>query len=257
MPSQRRMRALMYIVLAGVVTLLFFTSQARHSRDADFYSKTVDALGSKSRGNDKSHQAPIRHDRDADGDIDNEDAKMAQEMADRLKQAEKKAKENANAKAPNKPDAPRAVIGVGSAAGGQHKGVPDEEGQVKETAEEHEIEVELNTILKKSPVVIFSKSYCPYSKLAKGILLDKYVIEPTPHVVELDLHPLGPQIQARLGEMTGRRTVPNIMIYGKSIGGGDDISALDKEKKLAGKITSLGGHRIKATERFESGPKAG
>lgn len=151
MPSPRRMRALMYIVLAGVVTLLFFTSQARHSRDADFYSRTVDALGSKSRGNDKSHQVVISHDHDADGDIDGDDAKMAKEMADRLKQAEKKAKENANAKAPNKPDAPGAVIGVGSAAGGQHKGVPDEDGKVKETAEEHEIEVELNTILKKSP----------------------------------------------------------------------------------------------------------
>ncbi|KAK4170137.1 putative monothiol glutaredoxin-6 precursor [Cladorrhinum sp. PSN259] len=256
MPSQRRMRALLYIVLAGFVTLLFFTSRARHSQDTDFYSKTVDALG-KNRAGDKSHQVIITHDHDADGDMDDDDAKMAKEMAERLRQAEQKAKENANAKAPNKPDAPKVVIGVGSSADGQHKGVPDKDGKVKETAEEHEVEVALNGILEQSPVIIFSKSYCPYSKLAKGILLDKYVIEPKPYVVELDLHPLGKEMQARLGEITGRRTVPNIMIYGKSIGGGDDIAALDKEKKLAGKINSLGGNRIQAAERFETSPKAG
>lgn len=87
--------------------------------------------------------------------------------------------------------------------------------------------------------------------MAKGILLDKYIIEPTPFVVELDQHPLGARIQAKLGEMTGRRTVPNIMIYGQSIGGGDDISALDKEKALASKIASLGQDRISVSLRFE------
>lgn len=100
------------------------------------------------------------------------------------------------------------------------------------------------------PVIIFSKSFCPYSKRAKGILLEKYIIEPTPYVVELDQHPLGPKIQAKLADMTGRKTVPNVMIYGKSIGGGDDIAALDNEKALAAKITSLGGKRIEVAERF-------
>lgn len=107
-------------------------------------------------------------------------------------------------------------------------------------------------------VIIFSKSYCPYSKRAKGVLLEKYVIEPPPYVVELDQHPLGPQIQARLGEMTGRKTVPNVMIYGKSIGGGDEIAELDRIKGLAGKIKSLAGERVKVSERFvESTQKAG
>jgi glutaredoxin len=93
--------------------------------------------------------------------------------------------------------------------------------------------------------------------MAKGILLDKYTIEPAPFVVELDQHPLGPKIQARLGEMTGRRTVPNVMVYGQSIGGGDDISALDKEKTLADKITSLGQTRISISLRFaQSAQKA-
>lgn len=99
------------------------------------------------------------------------------------------------------------------------------------------------------PVVIFSKSYCPYSKKAKHILLDQYVIQPTPHVVELDQHPLGKRIQDRLAVMTGRKTVPNVMVYGISIGGGDDIAALDAEKKLGDKIMEIGGKRVDVKER--------
>jgi glutaredoxin len=104
-------------------------------------------------------------------------------------------------------------------------------------------------------VIIFSKSYCPYSKRAKGLLLEKYVIDPKPYVVELDEHPLGAQIQAKLADMTGRRTVPNIMINGKSIGGSDDIAELDKEKTLAEKIKFLGGKHVEATERFPDDAK--
>ena len=69
-------------------------------------------------------------------------------------------------------------------------------------------------------------------------------------MVELDLHSLGPKLQARLAEMTGRRTVPNIMVNGKSIGGSDEIVALDKEKDLAGRLKSLGGKRLDVSDRF-------
>ncbi|KAL8976645.1 MAG: hypothetical protein Q9177_006809, partial [Variospora cf. flavescens] len=96
-----------------------------------------------------------------------------------------------------------------------HLGVKDEK-ETKETEEEHKLEVELNSILKKGPIIIFSKSYCPYSKKAKDILLDKYTIVPTPYVVELDEHTLGPGLQAALEKSTGRRTVPNVLINGKS-----------------------------------------
>ena len=85
-------------------------------------------------------------------------------------------------------------------------------------------------------------------------MLEKYTIDPAPYVVELDEHPLGPQIQARLAEITGRRTVPNIMINGKSIGGSDDIAELDKDHGLVEKIKTLGGKRVEMKERFiESG----
>lgn len=92
----------------------------------------------------------------------------------------------------------------------------------------------------RAAVIIFSKTYCQYSKRAKGVLLEKYKIDPEPYVVELDVHPLGKQIQDRLHEMTGRGTVPNIIINGKTIGGSDEILAMDKNNELVDKIQSLG-----------------
>jgi len=93
-------------------------------------------------------------------------------------------------------------------------------------------------------VIIFSKSYCPHSKRAKNILLEKYIIDPAPFVVELDQHELGQGLQSRLAELTGRRTVPNVLINGVSIGGGDDVAELDVSKTLVTKIKDLGGKRM-------------
>ena len=69
-------------------------------------------------------------------------------------------------------------------------------------------------------------------------------------MVELDLHPLGAKLQARLGEMTGRRTVPNIMVSGKSIGGSDELAEFDRQKTLVDKIKAAGGPRVTVRERL-------
>ena len=113
-----------------------------------------------------------------------------------------------------------------------------------ESEDDRKVELELNDILKRGPIIIFSKSYCPYSMKAKHILLDMYTITPTPYVVELDQHDLGPGLQDALQKSTGRRTVPNVLINGKSIGGGDDIAGLHESGKLAEKVQSMGGKRI-------------
>lgn len=113
-----------------------------------------------------------------------------------------------------------------------------------ESEEDHEVEMELNSILKKGPIIIFSKSYCPFSAKAKRILLEKYTIVPAPYVVELDIHPLGPGLQAALAKSTGRRTVPNVLVSGRSIGGGDDIEALDAGGGLIDKVKGMAGKRI-------------
>lgn len=121
----------------------------------------------------------------------------------------------------------------------------------KKKQEEAEVEAELTDILKKGPIIVFSKSYCPYSKKAKHVLLDLYSITPAPYVVELDTHPLGPGLQSHLYKSTGRRTVPNVLINGRSIGGGDDIVGLHESGKLIDTITSMGGKRIMSASKKE------
>jgi len=78
-------------------------------------------------------------------------------------------------------------------------------------------------------VVIFSKTYCGYSRRAKSIfdrLGQKY------HTIELDVDPNGPALQKGLEEMTGRSTVPNVFIAGKSVGGSDEVASLQSSGSL-------------------------
>lgn len=69
--------------------------------------------------------------------------------------------------------------------------------------------------------------------------------------MELDQHPLGPKMQDTLEKMTGRRTVPNVLINGKSIGGGDEVTALDTGTDLIDKVKDMGGKRIMEAKRKE------
>lgn len=105
------------------------------------------------------------------------------------------------------------------------------------------------TTVRSHLVIIFSKSYCPFSKKAKSILLGQYEITPKPFVVELDQHPIGSDLQDLLLESTGRRTVPNVLVNGKSIGGGDDVGALDQSDELASTLRQLGGKWVSAVKR--------
>ncbi|KAH7326599.1 glutaredoxin domain protein [Stachybotrys elegans] len=273
MPSPRQLRLVMTASLIAVVVILFYTSSIQKERDMrtipDFYHKTVNAMNAGADGGGSPRGQPVLNsetggkvghipaDKDADGDLDADDIQMAHQMQERLKAAEQQAKEQANEKGGLRPDPPSNVIGVGSSAGGQGKkgkgGANEPKDAAEESEEQHQAEMELNSILKKSPVIIFSKTYCPYSKRAKGLLLEKYHITPDPYVVELDEHALGPLLQDQLNEKTGRRTVPNIMINGVSIGGADDIVALDNDDKLVDKIVNLGNKRVEMVSRFVSG----
>lgn len=136
-------------------------------------------------------------------------------------------------------------------------------GESEEVKREQEmVETAFDEILKKGPIIVFSKTLCPFSKKAKHILLDLYTITPPPYVVELDQHELGSGLQKALEKMTGRRTVPNVLINGRSIGGGDDVEDMHVEDKLISTISSMGGKRITKIEKVdpvaeEDGRKAG
>jgi len=72
-------------------------------------------------------------------------------------------------------------------------------------------------------VVVFSKSYCPYCEKTKALFADLGV---DIKVHELDLMgDDGPPLQMALLDMTGQKSVPNVFVKGKHIGGNDDTQA--------------------------------
>lgn len=60
---------------------------------------------------------------------------------------------------------------------------------------------------------------------------------------------LGRKLQDLLASLTGRKTVPNIMINAQSLGGGDDVARMHQDGTLEAEIKKLGGKRIVSVER--------
>jgi glutaredoxin len=97
----------------------------------------------------------------------------------------------------------------------------------------------IETVVKKYPVVVFSKPWCPYCKRAIEALSIEGVTKP--YIVDLaSFGPKGPAIQDTLQKITGRRTVPNVFIGGNSIGGGDETTAMQREGKLGPLLKTVG-----------------
>lgn len=166
MPSTRRIRVFALAMASLILLILYFTADARRSHSHDFYTSTVKAMDAKAAALAK--------------DVENAD------VGQRLRNAEAAAKKVADAKTPN-PNvaAEKEVPLVGEAAknvagrikvkggekwdmnsGKEAAGVGKEAGQTEgkeetpETQAEHDVEVELNSILKRSPSM-FSFTYFP------------------------------------------------------------------------------------------------
>lgn len=75
------------------------------------------------------------------------------------------------------------------------------------------------------PVVIYTKDYCPYCQAALRLLDGKGVKYDRIEVTSA-------AIQDEMAKKAGRRTVPQIFIAGKPVGGCDDLHALDAAGKL-------------------------
>lgn len=301
MPSNRRVKYVLALVALVFVVTLYFTSDARQTRNAEFYKKTSLAL--EKAATDKrlqaeaetkleaiikskeeiaaSYPAPpeggynpeIDHTKsDPSPEFDRETKKLPPKVGAKEEVEEQSV---AGRKMMPKPK-PKWAVGKDEEValnGGKLEQV-DDPGSA-------EAKEELNLILKKSPgmfihmyrsiprplltksVIIFSKSYCPYSKKAKALLLETYKITPPPYVVELDTlnkaipipgddsqtTTLGRKLQDLLAEITSRKTVPNILINGRSIGGSDELTQLHKDDELLKKIRDMGGRWVHEAER--------
>ena len=70
------------------------------------------------------------------------------------------------------------------------------------------------------PVVVFSKTYCPYASKAVEAL-DNLNVQY--NLIQLDEIDNGPNLQEALFKATGQKTVPNIFIGGQHVGGSGDL----------------------------------
>ncbi|KAL9618030.1 MAG: hypothetical protein Q9160_007219 [Pyrenula sp. 1 TL-2023] len=82
--------------------------------------------------------------------------------------------------------------------------------------------VKAQGIIDENAVVVFSKSYCPYCKASKALLSEKGAKY---YLMELDQVDDGAAIQDALEEITSQRSVPNIFINQKHIGGNSDLQS--------------------------------
>ncbi|KYK57167.1 hypothetical protein DCS_04174 [Drechmeria coniospora] len=92
-------------------------------------------------------------------------------------------------------------------------------------------------MINDNAVVVFSKSYCPYCKATKQTLNNLNVDYA---LLELDNDPDGSALQEALEEISGQRTVPNVFIQQKHIGGNSDLQELFKSGKLIELVKSAG-----------------
>ena len=111
-------------------------------------------------------------------------------------------------------------------------------------------------IIDENGVVVFSKSYCPYCRATKSLLSDKHAKFYTLELDQVGKYKIidhewggrtmltlctsedGADLQDALEEITGQRSVPNIFISQKHIGGNSDIQA--KKGQLDGLLKSAG-----------------
>ncbi len=79
-----------------------------------------------------------------------------------------------------------------------------------------------------SRVTMYSTGVCPYCMRAEQLLKARGVEKIDKIRIDLD-----PQRREEMIEKTGRRTVPQIYIGDRHVGGFDDLSALDRAGGLA------------------------
>jgi glutaredoxin 3 len=78
-------------------------------------------------------------------------------------------------------------------------------------------------------ILMYSTRVCPYCTRAEQLLAKKGVSADQIEKIRVDDHP---EQRAEMMRITGRRTVPQIFIGDRHIGGFDDMAALDAAGEL-------------------------
>jgi hypothetical protein len=199
MPPTRRLKTALLLAVLATLTILYITQGPSNTYSSPFYQRTVAAI--QTRHDTEAREAVIaeeknRADRVARIQEEHDQAMGTKEQKPMVQDAAAPAATLKAQEADSKPVAGRKMVpsegnsnnggkvvvnpnadddGVArvgnTGASKSHESSAAKKKQTEsdeaETASEHEIEVEMNSILRKGPIIIFSKSYCPYSKKAK------------------------------------------------------------------------------------------
>lgn len=109
--------------------------------------------------------------------------------------------------------------------------------------EKSPLQTRIEEIIALSPVVVISKTTCPYCAQAKEALKKAGASDVA--VIELDRlsSAQAAEIQEHMGTLTGATTVPRVFVGRKFIGGGTDTVAMQESGELAGIVkTALKKH---------------
>ena len=94
------------------------------------------------------------------------------------------------------------------------------------------LEQHIQETISTNKVLIYSESYCGFCGRVKGLFCEMGV-EAT--IVELDKIENGAAVQEGLLSLTGQRTVPNVFVNGKHLGG----SSGTQEAARSGRLQEL------------------
>ncbi|CCC66596.1 hypothetical protein NCAS_0A00360 [Naumovozyma castellii] len=95
-------------------------------------------------------------------------------------------------------------------------------------------------LIKENKIIVFAKSYCPYSIATRRTLFnDCKVPQSKALVLELDLMQDGQEIQQALLAINGQKTVPHVYIAGEFIGGNHELQQIFQSGELQKKLAPI------------------
>jgi len=94
-------------------------------------------------------------------------------------------------------------------------------------------------LIEENPILLFTKTYCPYSKKLKK-MFDEHLTKDEYHAFDIDKMKYGKGIHEAVTELTGRHSVPNVFIGGVNTGGDEETEALAASGELKKMLDKLG-----------------
>jgi glutaredoxin 3 len=89
--------------------------------------------------------------------------------------------------------------------------------------------------MSQPPITLYVTGWCPYCQRAKALLDSKHLV-----FNEIDVDE-DPKLRQEMTARSGRRTVPQIFIGERHVGGCDDLYALESKGELDQLVSNLSG----------------